>query len=424
MSTFGKDFLAALSGGGSVGDLIHFGAIDHLFKGNEGAVYEFLKEFVKSHGAIPQLETIAAHTGTELVKPGEPPSYYFDMMQTRHTEIALKAAMKKASDALQPGGSGADAALGLVSEAVLGLMTQKYGNKIADLRGAYEILMQVYATQWKGDGERLLFLGWPYLDEMSGGLWRTDMVSYVGRPAMGKTWKLLYGALSGYLAAEADPLDKNGSSRLFVSMEMDIISIEQRLAAMVAKVPASNVKKAGMSTVEMKRFKKGLKVLQGNKAPFWIVDGNLTATVEEVYMLARQLKPDAVFIDGAYLLKNPSIPDRFKRISENAELLKTWIANGIGPCVCSWQFNRDAAKKKKGEEPDLTNIYGADTIGQVSSLVLGLFEEESVETLATRKVKVLKGRHGETGEFQTNWRFDTMDFSQLDPMKVEDMKFL
>ena len=424
MSTFGRDFLAALSGGGSVGDLIHFGAIDHLFKGNEGAVYEFVKEFVKSHGAIPQLETIAAHTGAELVKPGEPPSYYFDMMQTRHTEIALKAAMKKASDALQPGGSGADAALGLVSEAVLGLMTQKYGNKIADLRGAYEILMQVYATQWKGDGERLLFLGWPYLDEMSGGLRRTDMVSYVGRPAMGKTWKLLYGALSGYLAAEADPLDKNGSSRLFVSMEMDIISIEQRLAAMVAKVPASNIKKAGMSTVEMKRFKKGLKVLQGNKAPFWIVDGNLTATVEEIYLLARQLKPDAVFIDGAYLLKNNKVKDRYQRVAENSDLLKTWIANEIGPVCCSWQFARSASQKKKGEEVDLADIAYSDAIGQVSSLVLGLFEQESVETLATRKVKVLKGRHGETGEFTTNWNFQQMDFSQVDPLNVADMKFL
>ena len=424
MSTFGKNFLAALSSGGSVGDLIHFGAIDHLFKGNEEPVYAFVKDFVKNYGTIPQLDTIESHTGVALAKPAEPATYYFDLMHVRHTEASLKSSMKKAADALQPGGSGSDAALTILSGTVLELMTQKFGNKIADLREAYEILMQVYATQWKGDGERLLNLGWPFLDKLTGGLRRSDLISYVGRPAMGKTWNMLYGALSGWLAAEADPQDTKGSSRMFVSMEMDIISIEQRLISMIAKIPASNVKKADMSTQEMNKFKKGLTKIQGFKAPFWIVDGNLTATVEEVYMLARQLKPDAVFIDGAYLLKNPSIPDRFKRISENAELLKTWIANGIGPCVCSWQFNRDAAKKKKGEEPDLTNIYGADTIGQVSSLVLGLFEEESVETLATRKVKVLKGRHGETGEFQTNWRFDTMDFSQLDPMKVEDMKFL
>jgi replicative DNA helicase len=424
MTTFGKSFLAALSTSGSVGDLIHFGAIDHLFKGNEEPVYAFVKEFVKGHGAIPQLETIEAHTGVALAKPAEPATYYFDLMQTRHTEATLKASMKKAADALQPGGTGSDAALGIMSGAVLELMTQKYGNKIADLRQAHEMLMQVYSTHWHGDGERLLYLGWPYLDKMSGGLRRTDLISYVGRPAMGKTWNLLYGALSGYLAAEADPQDKQGSSRMFVSMEMDIVSIEQRLASMVAKIPAAAVKKSAMSTVEMQKFKKGLKMLQGAKAPFWIVDGNLTATVEEVYMLARQLKPDAVFIDGAYLLKNPKVKDRYQRVAENADLLKTWIANEIGPCCCSWQFARSASKKKKGEETDLSDIAYSDAIGQVSSLVLGLFEEESVETLSQRKVKILKGRHGETGEFTTNWRFDVMDFSQVDEKTVEELNFL
>ena len=139
---------------------------------------------------------------------------------------------------------------------------------------------------------------------------------------------------------------------------------------------------------------------------------------------ARQLKPDAVFIDGAYLLKNHKVRDRYQRVAENADLLKTWVANEIGPCCCSWQFARSASKKKKGEETDLSDIAYSDAIGQVSSLVLGLFEEESVETLTQRKVKVLKGRHGETGEFLTNWNFNEMDFSQIDEKTVGEMSFL
>jgi len=424
MSSFGKNFLSALSSGGSVGDLIHFGAIDHLFKGNEESVYEFVKEFVKQYGSVPTLDTIEAHTGETLPQAKEPPAYYFDLMQVRHTETTLKSSMKKAADALQPGSAGSDAALAILSESVLQLMTQKFGNKIADLRTAYDMLMQIYSTQWHGDGERLLNLGWPYLDKMTGGLRRTDLISYVGRPAMGKTFNMLYGALSGWLAAEKDSADKHGTSRMFVSMEMDIVSIEQRLASMIAKVPAASVKKSAMSTKEMQRYKKGLKSIQGAKAPFWIVDGNLTATVEEVYMLARQLKPDAVFIDGAYLLKNHKVRDRYQRVAENADLLKTWVANEIGPCCCSWQFARSASKKKKGEETDLSDIAYSDAIGQVSSLVLGLFEEESVETLTQRKVKVLKGRHGETGEFLTNWNFSEMDFSQIDEKTVGEMSFL
>ena len=45
--------------------------------------------------------------------------------------------------------------------------------------------------------------------------------------------------------------------------------------------------------------------------------------------------------------------------------------------------------------------------------MLGLFEEENVETLKQRRVKILKGRNGETGEFHDHWDFDVMDFSEV-----------
>ena len=89
---------------------------------------------------------------------------------------------------------------------------------------------------------------------------------------------------------------------MFVSMEMDILSIEQRLAAMHTNVKMNAVKKAAMSTVRAEEAQARAEGrCQGFKAPFWVVDGNLTATVDDVLLLARQLKPDAVFIDGAYL---------------------------------------------------------------------------------------------------------------------------
>ena len=50
--------------------------------------------------------------------------------------------------------------------------------------------------------------------------------------------------------------------------------------------------------------------------------------------------------------------------------------------------------------------------------MLGLFEDDTVETLKQRKVRVLKGRSGETGAFTTKFKFDTMDFSQVEEMNV------
>ena len=56
-----------------------------------------------------------------------------------------------------------------------------------------------------------------------------------------------------------------------------------------------------------------------------------------------------------------------------------------------------------------------------SSLVLGLFEEDTIGTLKQRKVEVLKGRNGETGSFMTNWNFSGMNFSEIASVAVEDL---
>jgi hypothetical protein len=81
-------------------------------------------------------------------------------------------------------------------------------------------------------------------------------------------------------------------------------------------------------------------------------------------------------------------------------------------------------KKKKGEDADLSDIAHTDEIGMISSIVMGVFEEETVETLKQRRVKILKGRNGETGEFVSNWDFMKMDFSEVQQTAVEDLSFV
>ena len=420
--SLGKSFMAALVAEGASSALLNYGSVDHLFKGNEVELWGFVRDFWKEYGALPSFEAIEQHTGEALGKPADPSKYFYDLMLVRHQEASIKASMKKAQEQLQPGGEGSYAALDQITKMVLQLVTEQHGNQVSDLRKAYDMIIGAYAAQ-NHDTDCGLQLGWPYLDTMTGGLHLTDMVSMVGRPGIGKTWQMLYCAHHGWQQAEADPQNK-GESRMFVSMEMSILAIEQRLAALHAHVPFSGVKKGAMSSVGYKTMKKGLKEMQGFKAPFWIVDGNLTATVDDLYLLAKQLKPDAIFIDGAYLVKNTNEKDRYRRVADNANLIKTRIANEIAPTMCSWQFSRNVTKKKKGEEADLSDIAHTDEIGMISSIVMGVFEEETVETLKQRRVKILKGRNGETGEFVSNWDFMKMDFSEVQQTAVEDLSFV
>ena len=137
------------------------------------------------------------------------------------------------------------------------------------------------------------------------------------------------------------------------------------------------------------------------------------------------MKPGAIFIDGAYLTKHPTEKDRYRRVAENAELMKSELAS-LAPTVASWQFAKTAAKKdkKKGEKVTGDDIGYSDAIFQVSSLILGLFEEDSGETLKQRKVEILKGRSGEVGSFTTQWNFDQMLFSEIVQEAVADMQFV
>ena len=214
---------------------------------------------------------------------------------------------------------------------------------------------------------------------------------------------------------------KEGRNVLFVSMEMAPLPIAQRAAAMYAHTNLTQLKTGGYATYPIgsslyEKFGKALTQITHEKAKMYIVDGNLAASAEDVYTLADQLECSIVVIDGAYLLrhKNGRL-DRFMRAAENTELIKRFSSDLDCCTFTSWQFSREAIKKgkNKNEQAGLEDIGYTDAIGQISSIVLGLFQEDGVETMKRRSIKVLKGRDGQVGQFEVNWDFVTMDFSQI-----------
>ena len=420
--SFGKSFLSAVLAGKSVSSFVGYGQIGHLFQGNEVEVANFVTGFVKAHAALPSLATVETHTGEALAPAPEPASYYFDLLELRHTEREVKKALHNANEKLKGASKDPIGAREVLRECVMNLTAQSMGKQIVDFRHAHDLIVSTFAQQLTKENTGSFMFGWPTLDQMSGGLGVGDMASVVGRPQKGKTWALLYSALHGWKAAgEASlalvkagqpPLNPKIGSRLLVSMEMATLPIQQRMAAFVAKVEPIKIKKGALSTIGIKQMKEGLLRISHYGSPFYVVDGNLTATVEDIWALARQLDVEAILIDGGYLIKHPSERDRYRRVAENAELIKKELAP-LAPTTVSWQFAKSAAKKKKGEKTDLEDIGYTDAIAQVSSLVLGLTEPDSIETLKHRRVDILKGRNGEVGGFNVGWDFDAMNFEEI-----------
>ena len=424
MSTFGKQFLSAIVAEGSVSSLVKFGPIDHLFRATEIEAYQYVKAFIVAHGKLPTTDTIAKHTGEILGAAAEPASYYFEQMGNRHVDLELRSGMKTAHTLLTQGQPNPDGALEQLMTTVAVLVAAKFGRQVMDFREAYDLVMSDYTAKWTGNADAGLRLGWPTLDNMTGGLIEGDVLSMVGNTGAGKTWAMLYAALHGWLKGCTDETHTQDESRLIVSLEVGTLPVLQRLSSILTHLPMNHIKGAVLGDAGLKRLKKGLTEIKGYKHPLYVVDGNLTATIEDIAMLARQLKPAGIFIDGGYLVRNHEERDMYRAVAANMRLIKSELAP-MAPTIVSWQFAKSANKKdkSKGEMQTLDDIGSSIEIAQISSVVLALLQPDSVETLKQRKIDILKGRNGETGVFHTKWDFDRSDFTEVEQVSPEDLLF-
>ena len=418
MLSSAQRYLAAVIAEGRVETLLKHGPVAHLFAGHEERLWQYFDRHVKTYGTLPDFALVKADTGFDLAAQTQPAAFYLDRARDNHLHKSLLALLAEVhAKHLVPGPNGtADprAALALLGEAAMALSVQNSGAQVLDYRRAQDPIMQAFKAKMMDAGTMGLQLGWPTLDAMTGGLGPGDLIGLAGRPAAGKTWFMLWMALHAWAA--------QGKAPLFVSMEIKPLTIVQRLLAIHAKLPFKGIRDAALTTKQYRQMKHMLVESAESPVPFHVVDGNLTASVADLHALCRQLKPDFVVIDGAYLLTHPTERDRFRRVAENASLIKQHICD-LAPTACSWQFARPAKGGSGGsgnggngkKQPQTGDEIGyTDAILQLSSLALGLMQPESAETIKQREVSILKGRNGETGSFTVNWNFDwTTDFSEV-----------
>lgn len=411
--------MTSLVKAGSQKEYLSLNLEEHLFKPSEKELFSQLDGHVKKYASMPSIEwwkeQLADH-GLTVPNTPEVAEYYRDQVKERYVADSLKHAMTAATVKIKEGNP--DVALSTLAEKIIDLSISQNGHDIVDFREALGLLNKEYKSVIAGGGDYGIKTGWPYLDNMAGGLKGGDMVSYIGRPGMGKTFNLLYSARHAWYNQKVPTL--------LVSMEMIPLLLIQRTAAMQTGKSLSMLKNAEFSTKKYNELCGQMTALENHEAPLWIVNGNLTATVEDIWTLCKQLRPELVLVDGAYLVKTKDARmGKWERIGHVAETLKSQIATDLGvPCVATYQFGRDASKKKKDEKVGLEDIYGSDAIGQVSSIVLALLEDDSIETMQRRRIDILKGRSGETGHFYINWDFWNMDFSEWKEEGMGQMQFL
>ena len=255
------------------------------------------------------------------------------------------------------------------------------------------------------DGITGIRTGYTYLDSMTAGLQRSDMIVLAGRPGMGKTTFALNLAFN---------IAKNNQSVLFFSLEMNDIQLVQRVLASTSGVSSSLMKTGKLGDNYLSDLVEGARQIHNKK--LFIID-NTFVTISELRNKCMKVKTkeglDTVFIDYLQLMhagtnyrnsqnsKN-GFMSRQEEVAEISRNIKALAKELDVPIIALSQLSRDAEKSK----PQLSDLRESGAIEQDADIVMLLDKgrDNEQERDDNINVNIAKHRSGSTGNL--SFKFD------------------
>lgn len=255
------------------------------------------------------------------------------------------------------------------------------------------------ASQMDG-GLTGLTTGFKYLDIMTSGLQRSDLIILAARPAMGKTAFALSLALNAAV--------KGGASVMIFSLEMSKEQLGQRLLSMESKVPMQSLKTGRLERRDWDDINLALDVL--SKANIHI-DDTAGINIMEMKSKCRRLKGeeglDLVVIDYLQLMNPEGRADsRTQEISVISRNLKLLARELDCPVLVLSQLSR-APETRTDHRPMLSDLRESGSIEQDADIVVFLYRDEyyneETDEHGVCEVIVAKQRSGPTGTVKVTW---------------------
>ena len=383
-----------------------------LFVDDEVDVYNFLRKHFRRYGELPTIETIEEETGVEIPETGESTEYYLDQLRNRALYNEVRPVFGELRQALL----GADpenireciSRLRIAARQIDDAETISGADHLAtDYHRAYTEIHDAHVSGLTG-----VPTGWLPIDQDTGGYQRADLVTWVGRPGMGKTYLLLKQVLAAWHA---------GFSILFFSLEMSGRQLIQRLIGLEAGIDPKWMRRGMLGPIAHQKMLGAIQTFEEIPG-IRVYSHGFGGRTENVDNLIQEIRPSIVFIDSAYLLK----PEDFRRNASKWEhqsnvmddLKRINVQRDI-PLVISTQFSRSAGKS--GKHGGLENIALTDAISTHSSLIYAIRPwlrhpknkiNRNEDKKHYRVIDTLKGREGESAMFGIHYRFNPIGFEQ------------
>lgn len=261
--------------------------------------------------------------------------------------------------------------------------------------------------------------GYDALDEMLGGF-RPGTFTVVGaRPSMGKT------ALALNLAWRvAERLPEDAGEVVFITAEMGVPQLLERLVGTISEVPIRKSVKRGSTKGEQQALLGAIRRVKAVRLEFVDANGvDVDAVAAHIRRRHKERPMALVVLDYLQLMRCKRMEEqgRYAVVSELSRVL-TSLAHELGvSMVVLSQLSRESAKSKS-KVPGLTDLRESGQIEQDADAVLLLHRPDYYETKEEPEVRITKEQHdaqlicaknreGATGVVWLSWEPDIQRFS-------------
>ena len=284
--------------------------------------------------------------------------------------------------------------------------------------------------------------GFTDLDQLLGGLHKTDLIILAGRPSMGKT------ALATNIAfkmVNANSMDEEKKKNVvgFFSLEMSSEQLATRILAEDSTISSEKIRRGQLNSNDFQKIVKSSQKL-GELTLY--IDDSPNLSISALRTRARRLKRkyglDAIMIDYLQLIR-PSLSRPDNRVLEIAEMTRNLkaLAKELNiPVLCLSQLSRQV-EQRDDKRPQLSDLRESGAIEQDADVVMFIYREEyyterkepspgtedyqkwqdkmaKIHNVA--EVIVAKQRHGPIGKVNLHFEGSTTKFSNLSKNKSLD----
>lgn len=358
-------------------------------------VLTFILNNIKDYNKIPNRKTIETlFPKFEFSKETESLPFYFDLLKKRrrHSIIfdAIRDATESMDDYLKVDGVVARLRKGLISA------EEFIEEREIDLeRDATEYLKRL------GEKRKGLLLGIEEFDKEMLGLEKSDILTVLGRPDVGKTW-LLCWFLARWSFLKHKPL--------FVSCELSPEKIIDRVGSILTRIPYSKIRARKLGDAEKEVFrhfveKHKMRVSYGGK------------TVASLRNKIDRYGPDMVLIDSVYLMGSTTkAREDWQRITSLVREIRNLTTATEIPFIMSSQMGRESKKMGVREGGDLEHVAFSDAIGQSSDYCILMYGSRKT----SMRLRLIKAREVRKVKTLVSWDIDNCDMCRTIKKGEED----